>query len=223
MANNVKDIAFVTDFDGTITDEDFFQYVKEAFFDDSALVPWQQYLEGKLSHFDALKQMYGTLRVCENDLIALVKKVNIDEWVLPTFKLLYDANIPIYIASAGCDYYINLLMGNEIEKYSATLITNSSRYSQTDGLIMERPPEDSQFYDKCVGISKKKIVSLLQQGGKRIVFAGDGPPDIEPARIADTVFTKKILLEKCVNEGIKTEEFSNYKDIYTFFESELIK
>ena len=223
MVNNEKHrkIAFVTDFDGTITDNDFFQYVRDAFFDDSALAPWRHYLEGKLSHFEALRQIYGSLRVCESELINLEKNIVVDEWVIPTFELLHDAQIPIYIASAGCDYYINLLIGDEIKKYEVNLITNSSRYSQTEGLIMERPSKDNRFYSESVGISKKKIVEHLHQSGKRVVFAGDGPPDIEPARIADIVFAKKILLEKCIEEGTKTEKFSSYKDIYNFFEREL--
>ena len=225
VINNEKHrkIAFVTDFDGTITNDDFFQYVGDAFFDDSALAPWRLYLKGKLSHFEALRQMYGSLRVCEKELIDLLKKVAVDEWVIPTFELLRDAQIPIYIASAGCDYYINLLVGGEIEKYGVNLVTNSSRYSQAEGLLMERPSKDNRFYDENVGISKKKIVEYLHQNDRRVIYAGDGPPDIDPARIADIVFAKKILLKKCIEEGIKTLKFSDYKDIYNFFEGELKK
>ena len=223
MTTNNKQLALVTDFDGTITDDDFFQYVKDAFFDDSVLVPWGHYLEGNLSHFDALKQIYGTLRASEGEIINLVKKVSVDKWVIPTFKLLHEAKIPIYIASAGCDYYINLLLGKEIEQYGAKLITNSSSYSQAGGLLMERPAKDSPFYDEGVGISKKKIVETLHKDGKHVIFAGDGPPDIEPARVADVVFARHILLEKCIGEGVKTEDFNGYKDIYNYFESELTK
>jgi len=211
-------LAFVTDFDGTITDDDFFQYVKEAFFDDAALAPWYRYIDGELSHFDALKQIYRTLKVSEAELTDLVKSVKIDKWVIPTFKLLNDAQIPIYIASAGCDYYIKLLVGAEIEKYKITLVTNPSSYTQAGGLAMERPPETSPYYDKSFGISKMKIVKHLQDSGKHVIFAGDGPPDIEPARLADKVFAKKILLNKCIEEGIKTEEFDNFKNIYDFFD-----
>jgi len=215
--------AFVTDFDGTITDDDFFQYVRDAFFDDSVLLPWREYRDGRLTHFEALRQIYGTLRVSENELIKLINDVKIDEWVGPTFELLYKAGVPIYITSAGCDYYINLLIRDEIEKYEIELITNKSTYSQERGLVMERPSQDSPFYDEGVGISKKKIVEYLHKSEKHVVFAGDGPPDIKPARVADTVFAKKILLDMCNDEGVKTEDFGGYKDIYAYFERELAK
>ena len=219
----MKNIAFVTDFDGTITDDDFFQYVKDAFLDDSALEPWGRYLEGKLSHFDALKEMYGTLRVKEGELVELIKNVKIDEWVIPTFDLLFSSGIPIYIASAGCDYYINLLIGKEINNYDIKLITNPSYYAQGGTLVMERPSKDCPYYDAEVGISKKKIVEHLHKNNKYVVFAGDGPPDIEPARISETVFAKKMLLDKCAAEGIETLKFESFKDIYSFFEKELKK
>jgi 2-hydroxy-3-keto-5-methylthiopentenyl-1-phosphate phosphatase len=61
-------------------------------------------------------------------------------------------------------------------------------------------------------------VQALQDKGECVVYAGDGPPDLEPARFADVVFAKKILLNNCKNEGIKTEVFRDFKDIYHFFE-----
>ena len=216
IENGRREIAFVTDFDGTITDDDFFQYVKDAFLDESALAPWQLYLEGKTTHFEALKQIYGSLRVSEDELVDLVKKVSVDEWLIPTFEMLHNAQIPIYIASAGCDYYINLLIGDIIDKYGVRLVTNDSSYTQGGGLLMEKPLESS-YYDENVGISKRKIIAQLKESGWNVVFAGDGPPDIEPARLADIVFAKKILLDKCMAEGISIEGFNSYRDIYRYF------
>ena len=218
-----KKITFVSDFDGTISDEDFFHHLRDNVFDDSALMPWNDYLEGKISHFDALKNIYGTLRVCDKKIVDLVKKVTIDEWVIPTFKLLHKNNVPIYIASAGCDYYINLLIGEELKKYNITLITNPSSYSKDLGLVMERPEKTSAFYDEHIGISKEKLVKFLQDNNQYVVFAGDGPPDFEPAKIADVVFAKKILLDKCLEINVKTEKFDNYEDIFLFFKKELSK
>lgn len=35
--------AFVSDFDGTITGDDFFAYASEAFFDEKSLTPWRRF------------------------------------------------------------------------------------------------------------------------------------------------------------------------------------
>jgi len=101
------------------------------------------------------------------------------------------------------------------------LITNPGTYAPESGLTMQHPPQDHPFYDPLVGISKKKIVQHLQAQGYRVVFAGDGPPDFEPATIADTVFAKKVLLDMCQKAGIATQPFENYQDIYAFFKEAL--
>ena len=208
--------ALIIDFDGTITDDDFFVYIRDAYFDDTALEPWRRYLDGKLTHFDALKQIFAKLRVSEDELKSLIATVQVDPWTIPLFRLCHSANIPVYIASAGCDYYINLLIGEAIQEYNVTLITNRSAYSKAAGLVMESPPQGSLYYDASTGISKRKIAEILKADGYHIIFAGDGPPDIEPARLADVVFAKKILLDKCIEEGIPIQTFNSCQDIYSF-------
>ena len=48
---------FVSDFDGTITGDDFFAYASEAFFDEKSLTPWRRFKKGEITHFEALKEM----------------------------------------------------------------------------------------------------------------------------------------------------------------------
>ena len=50
--------AFVSDFDGTITGDDFFAYASEAFFDEKSLTPWRRFKKGEITHFEALKEMF---------------------------------------------------------------------------------------------------------------------------------------------------------------------
>lgn len=208
--------AFVTDFDGTITFDDFFWLVVEQYFAKDKLEPWNQYLDGKLSHFNALNQIFQSLHITEKELDDFITKINIDEHFLPTVKLCHSKQIPIYITSAGCDYYIKRTIGNIINKYQITLITNKGEYSQETGLQMIPPPTDSLFYNEETGISKTAVVQKLKEEGYRVIFAGDGPPDFAPAKLSDVIFARKHLLKRCQKEGIKTENFQSYKDIYTF-------
>lgn len=50
--------AFVSDFDGTITGDDFFAYASAAFFDEKSLTPWRRFKKGEITHFEALKEMF---------------------------------------------------------------------------------------------------------------------------------------------------------------------
>ena len=142
--NNQK-IAFVSDFDGTISDDDFFAYTTKAYFDNEALVPW---------------------RACR------------------------DKGVPLYVCSAGNDYYIRRLIGSLIDRYGVTLVSNTGGYSPETGPVMTAPDQSSPYFDADVGISKRKLVEKLKRDGYFVVFAGDGPPDVAPAEIADAVFAR---------------------------------
>ena len=209
----MKKPALVIDFDGTITDDDFFIYVRDAFLNDNALKPWRLYLDNRITHFNALKQIYGSLRVSEEEINQLIENVKIDGSALELFEYCFNKNIPVYIASAGCDYYIKRLIGDKIKEYNINLITNTGYYSKEKGLVIEPPPVDAWYYNESNGISKANIVNHLKNKNYHVIFAGDGPPDIEPAKVADIVFAKKILLEKCIELGIKTRNFLTCQEI----------
>lgn len=211
-------IAFVSDFDGTISDDDFFSYTTRAYFDENALAPWRDYLAGEKTHFCALKEMFAQIHVPEEKLHRLIDSIHVDPALDETWRLCHEKGIRLYVCSAGNDYYILRLIGALIKKYNVTLISNKGEYFAESGLVMTAPDESSPYYDKAVGISKLSVIEKLKADGYFVVFAGDGPPDIASAEKADVVFAKKFLLNACLEKGIKTEPFSGFSDILSFFE-----
>lgn len=211
-----RKIALISDFDGTITGDDFFNYLSRAFWDEASLEPWRCYLNGDLSHFEALNEMFQKVHIPENELQNFMNQIQIDPAFIETVELCNEKKIPLYICSAGCDYYINYLIGNLIKKYDITLVTNSGTYSPETGLVMEMPPLDSPYYDAQIGISKASIVNKLHREDYEVVYAGDGPPDYEAAWLSDVVFAKKFLLEKCRASGIPTRDFRDFNDVNSF-------
>lgn len=211
-------IAFVSDFDGTITEDDFFTYTTRAYFDEEALAPWREYLAGRKTHFNALKEMFAQIHVDNSDLEKLVDHIYVDKDLDKVWQLCVDKGIELYVCSAGNDYYIRRILGDRLQKYGVTLVTNNGIYNPDTGLVMTAPPQDSPFYDENIGISKYRLVKKLKEEGYFVIFAGDGPPDFEPAKIADVVFARKMLLERAQNEGLKTKKFDGFKDIYDYIE-----
>ena len=53
-----RPLAFVSDFDGTITADDFFTLAAARYFDDAMLAPWRAYQAGEKKHFDALNELF---------------------------------------------------------------------------------------------------------------------------------------------------------------------
>lgn len=213
----LKKIAFVTDFDGTISPEDFFWYISKHCLDEQALAPWQRYLDGQESHLNALNQIFAQIHLPVAEFDKFIKTIPYDQAFPKTAEFCLEKQIPFYICSAGCDYYIDRIIGGTIKSKNIHLITNQGVYSEKNGLQMIPPPENSPYYDKEVGISKAAVVQKLKTEGYFVVFAGDGPPDVAPAALADVVFAKKILAERCLAEGIAYRNFENFNNIYRYF------
>lgn len=210
--------ALVSDFDGTISDDDFFYYISRQYLGEKSLVPWQAYMEGKKTHFEALKEIFASLRVEKADLDNFIRKIRIDKGFLKTAAWCQEQQIPVYVCSAGCDYYINLLIGPAIAEYGIRLVANHGTYSSNHGLEMTPPPAGSRFYDFGTGINKAAIVAYLQEQGYRVVYCGDGMPDLAAARIADWVFARKMLLLQCIDLGIPAVKLIDFEQVYCFLE-----
>lgn len=212
-----RKIAFVSDFDGTITDDDFFAYTTKAYFDEEALEPWRTFLAGKKTHFQALKEMFAQIRVSVAELQKTIDSIYVDPDLEATWQLCRTKNVSLYVCSAGNDYYIRRLLGDLLKKYDVTLVSNTGSYAPETGLVMTAPEETYPFYDPKTGVSKRSVIEKLKEEGFFVVFAGDGPPDVAPAELADVVFAKKFLLKACREKEIKTERFESFKDILNYF------
>ncbi len=100
------------------------------------------------------------------------------------------------------------------------LVANHGVYSPENGLVMTPPSENNPFYDPNTGISKAAVVAYLQRRGYRVVYCGDGMPDVTAAAIADVVFARKILLQQCRQLNIPAEELKDFNQVYRFLKGE---
>ena len=165
-----------------------------------------------------MREIFASLRVKKADLDDFIRKIRIDRDFLKTAAWCQEQQIPVYVCSAGCDYYINLLIGPEIAEYGIRLVANHGTYSSRHGLEMTPPPADSRFYDPGTGVNKAAVVAYLHELGYRVVYCGDGMPDLAAARIADWVFARKMLLRQCVNLGIPAVKLIDFEQVYRFLE-----
>ncbi len=63
-------------------------------------------------------------------------------------------------------------------------------------------------------------MDYLQQRGYRVVYCGDGMPDVAAAAIADVVFARKMLLLQCRQLNIPAEELTDFNQVYRFLKGE---
>jgi len=217
----MRKTAFISDFDGTISKEDFFNMVVGKLLKPQDLSPWRDYLDKKITHFEALARIFAKVRISQKEMDAFTQSIEIDPFFEETLKLCKKLQIPVYICSAGMDYYIVKRIPRYLKDYKITLIANRGVYGEKTGFRLSPPCPDYQFYKANTGISKEALVSYLKSLGFFTIFAGDGRPDAKAAKEADAVFAKGVLYEICSAENIKTLKFDDFKDIIDYIKANL--
>lgn len=208
-----KKIVLISDFDGTITKKDFFYMAIDKFLSKNALKPWDDYLNKRITHIEALTGIFSQIHISQDEMDKFISTIDVDKYFYDTLNICKKYEIPIYLCSAGTKYYIEKRIGETLKEYNIFLLSNAGTYSQKDGLRLIAPEKTNPFYHPDTGISKELLVKSLKSQGYFTIYAGDGIPDFSSAKIADVVFAKDVLLEMCEKKGIKTEKFDSFKDI----------
>ena len=102
---------FVTDFDGTLTQHDFFRLALERLVPADVPDYWQEYRDGKLTHFEAMRLYYTAIQTSEEETLAIVAALNLAPNLAAWIKRLERAGWKVVVASAGYECYIRALLG----------------------------------------------------------------------------------------------------------------
>lgn len=199
----------VTDFDGTMTRQDFFQLVIGHAHQPEMTAYWEAFVAGELTHFEALRRIFLSMREGEAALRALADRMDPDPDLARAISRLQSAGWRVVVASAGCRWYIDRVLacvGVEVEVHA-----NHGRVSPEGGLEMIAPVE-SPFFLASTGIDKAGIVRSAIAGGGRVAFAGDGRPDIEAALLVEPTrrFARGWLREHFQSRGVPCAPFPDW-------------
>ncbi|MCX5778480.1 MAG: HAD-IB family phosphatase [Elusimicrobia bacterium] len=202
----------VSDFDGTMTLYDFYDLVCRAFPAISVPGYWQKYEEGHITHFEALRVIFATIRTDEPRLLHIVDGMQIDPQLASSVALLERSGWTTRVASAGCDWYINYLL----QKSGVVLpvYANPGVFSPDNGLMMSLPLK-SPYCSPEFGINKMAVVKDALKQSNRVAFAGDGRPDLAPALLVEPRrrFAKHWLAKKLQEIGEPYQPFETWSDV----------
>jgi 2,3-diketo-5-methylthio-1-phosphopentane phosphatase len=202
----------VSDFDGTMTENDFYKLVAERLLPPDALSPWQDYRAGRITHFTALQRIFGRIRATPEELDTLVEDMRPDPGLAASVARLRHAGWEVIVASAGCDWYIRKVLaraGVEVAVYS-----NPGVHVLPEGSLRMEPP-DSPFTCLETGVDKAAIVRFHRESGAVVAFAGDGYADL-PAALetpATMRFARADLAEALDARGEKYRSFTAWSEI----------
>ncbi|MFO0947213.1 MAG: haloacid dehalogenase-like hydrolase [Planctomycetota bacterium] len=102
----------VTDFDGTVTEFDFYRQA-------SPLLPhdlpdyWEEYRGGRMTHFEALAAIFKHLKVSEAELMAVARSTRPDPKFAESVGRLQEVGWDVVVCSAGCQWYIERLLAEQ--------------------------------------------------------------------------------------------------------------
>jgi 2,3-diketo-5-methylthio-1-phosphopentane phosphatase len=202
----------VSDFDSTMTQRDFYQLVRDRWPVPPEDDPWQKYMAGQMTHFEALAEIFSRIRTTEPSLLELVDAMEIDPALASSLRTLRERGWEVVVASAGCAWYIDYLLAKA--GASVTVHANPGTFDAAAGLRMELP-RPSPFFSPMTGVDKVAIVQDALRRGDRVAFAGDGPPDLNPSLLvpAEMRFARGWLAEALEKKGEKFHAFKKWSDI----------
>lgn len=202
----------VSDFDGTITQNDFYLLIAERYMTGDPLEIWERYRRGEMSHFSAMQHFFSHAPDTPADLEHLLHDVNPDPRIAESVQLMKSRGWDLIIVSAGSSWYIERILKKS--GVDAIVHANPGNIVPGRGLVLEFA-EDSPFFCPDVGIDKKKVVENALSRYERVAFAGDGPPDVAPILLvpSDLRFARGFLAEELTRRGAPFNNFQLWSEV----------
>ncbi len=200
----MKKFLFITDFDGTVTAQDFFIQILYRY------KPKLAFIKNDKKGVDLLNEVFHNLNLTEEEILDEIKHVAVDPYFYDFVNFVKQNGGDVLILSAGAHYYVENRLKME-NLNNCWIIANNSCYK--DGSIKLIKNSDLEYYDETYGIDKAKIVKNLKNDFDKLFYAGDSHVDFDACRLCDYKFSKgnlsKILKLFCYNHY----NFFNFLDI----------
>lgn len=202
----------ICDFDGTITNNDNIIALMKRF----APPEWNTLKDDVLSQRMSVREGVGRMF----ELIPSKLKADMIQHLLFTAQIrdgfsdfvqfAKDHEIPLYIVSGGIDFFVYPLLNGLVEH--DRVYCNESDFSGEFVQILLPNSCDDRCTNDC-GCCKPSIIRKLASSDQEVIVIGDSVTDLEAAKLADFVFARDYLLEKCETLQLRHQAFSTFYDV----------
>jgi 2-hydroxy-3-keto-5-methylthiopentenyl-1-phosphate phosphatase len=212
------------DFDGTVTEKDNIVAIMEEFAPDG----WQPIVNDILNENISIREGVGKMF----SRISSDKKEEIIEFVLTRSKIrdgfqefidfTKQENIPLYIVSGGIDFFVHPVLKNKLNPDQ--IICNHSDFSGEQIKITWPNKCDAFCHNDC-GCCKPSVIRKLENkySGYQKIVIGDSITDLQASKLADVVFARDYLIEKCDENKIPYTPYETFFDVIHALEKEEVK
>jgi 2-hydroxy-3-keto-5-methylthiopentenyl-1-phosphate phosphatase len=201
----------VTDFDGTLTEQDYYKLVRQRLVPPDTPDFWAEYRAGRMTHFEALRAYFDAARPDEAAHVALVDETGLDPGLAGGVASLDAAGWQVVVVSYGCRWYIDRLLGAA----GVDLEVHANPGTLEGGRLAMRWPADTPFPSRDNGISKEGVIRSHLDDGREVAFAGDGPADLDPALLVapELRFARADLAEALRARGAAFRPFDRWSEV----------
>lgn len=204
---------FVSDYDGTITDKDFYSLLAERYIPADTPDYFTQYRQGRITHFEAMSAYFAFAPTEEHQLEELLAASQADPDLGASAALLQRAGWELLVVSAGSSWYVERVLRRA--GVTATVYSNPGHIENGRGLVLEKLDPSSPYHSASVGVDKSAVVRHALQLAAMVAFAGDGPPDLEPSLLVrpELRFARGFLADALRKRGEAFQPFSRWSEI----------
>ncbi|MDQ0200450.1 MtnX-like HAD-IB family phosphatase [Neobacillus ginsengisoli] len=212
----MKKWAFVSDFDGTISKQDFYIIMMDKYFPAGREL-FKKWKSGEMMDIDFLGTVFKSINQEEERIIEDTLSIPIDEYVPDFIKKVQKNGADFYILSAGTDYYIyHLLKKYGVE--NVKVFSNEGYYREKN--VHMNIDKNQWHYSERYGIDKTKVIQKLKEEYETVYFIGDSEPDSHPAKVADVTFAKNGLQELLREQKLPFIAVNDFKEVENYLVEE---
>jgi 2,3-diketo-5-methylthio-1-phosphopentane phosphatase len=204
---------FISDYDGTISGKDFYSLLAERYIPGNTPDYFALYREGRITHFEAMAAYFAFAPTEEQRLEELLAASEVDPELGASAALLARSGWELWVVSAGSSWYVERVLRRA--GVAAPVYSNPGHIEKGRGLVLEKLDPASPYHSPSVGVDKSAVVRNALQVAEAVAFAGDGPPDLEPALLVrpNLRFARGFLAEALRERGEAFRPFSRWSEI----------
>lgn len=200
------------DFDGTITERDMIMAIMERFGRPGWRETADEILKGKVSIQEGVGRMFAQIPSGEREEIVhhALDVARIRPGFPEFLQYCRRENIDFLVTSGGIDFFVLPILAPYVEKEH--IYCNSADFSGECIRILWPHGCDAACDGGC-GLCKPSIMRLYPADLYHRVVIGDSITDWKAAQLADFVFARSWLLDKCREAGRRHTPFETFFDV----------
>ena len=207
----MKDFAFISDFDGTLTKKDFYKILSEAYLKDKFSPRYKSWKSGEIKDREYLSYVFNNVKRSEAEILEDILNIPFDPSAKAFIEQVKAAGGDFIIISAGTSYYIDKIL--EKQNIEGVDVYSNKGVFKDNGIYFDLD-KNSEFYSDRYGIDKLIVIEKLKRNYRKVFYAGDSEPDLKPALVADLVFAKGELVELLKKEKKDFIEFEDFSEVW---------